>query len=534
MTRQIIQAFRNLKMRSQIISIYLFILFIVFGIAGAAIYIEIKIFYYISQRSLENTLEIQDIKQITLTTHLMKHYIKEKHNLSIQLVDHISSFLFHYTKIQKEIKFTNQVDRCLTLDEYLDDIYIEQKQKMCYLIYGNIKLDDALQQSSDIYQLYNGLRLLENFGLEFNLFYPDFIQFVDISNISFNSLYPFGYQVPNYDLHNRPWYVDHIKKVQSDPSQQYFFTDVYKMITGDYNYYFSITQSLFNQNKNFFGILKVMLSVNDQNLQNVKSNIILINQFGQVIYNGMETQKINNSQTFYVYNETITGFNESDWKQMEDDSMYHSNLKLKNQNQFSKCLILYNKYYKSYVHLRSEKFEKENFTLIIFTNITSKLILKDKFEKAYLESESQILIAAFSILFLGALSISISICYINMICLPLIEINRKISTHVLSVGNNVNEMIFKILQSKKRSQNLFTKLNEQIWSLYDTIQIRQKRKCEQCILIEKMFYDRKQISLNPKPIKIGLSQIPNNVEVDRKEFQQFLYDLLQQFKVQEI
>ncbi|CAD8084969.1 unnamed protein product [Paramecium sonneborni] len=405
---------------------------------------------------------------------------------------------------------------------------------MCYLIYGNLELENALQNNQEINQLHNGLRLLEHFGLAFNKFYPDFLQFVDISNISYNSLYPFGYQIPNYDLHNRAWYVDHIRKSKSDPNQSYFFTDVYKMIVGDYNYYFSITQSLYDQNKNVLGILKVMLSINDQNLRNVKSNIILINQFGQVIYYEMETQKIDNSQVFYIYNESITGFNISDWKQMENKAMQHQNQSFENQHLLSKCLILYNKFYKSYVHLRSEKFEKENFTLIIFTNLTSKLILKEKFEEAFLESEIWILIAALSILFLGALSFSISICYINMICQPLIEINRKISKHVLSVGNNINHMIFKILQSQERSSNLFSKLNEQIWNLYDMIQTRQQKKCEQCLLIEKMLYDRKESSLNQKLFEIALSKIPNNVKVDQKEFQQFFNILLQQLKVQEI
>lgn len=52
MANSLRQTFRNLKMRSQIIYLDIFILLLVLSIAGTAIYIEIKIFYYISERSL--------------------------------------------------------------------------------------------------------------------------------------------------------------------------------------------------------------------------------------------------------------------------------------------------------------------------------------------------------------------------------------------------------------------------------------------------------------------------------------------------
>ncbi|CAD8077324.1 unnamed protein product [Paramecium primaurelia] len=535
MGNSLLQAFRNLKMRSQIISLDIIILLIVLSIAGTAIYIEIKIFYYISERSLQNTLVNQDIKQISLTTHLMKHYIKEKHQISILLVDHISSFLYHQTKIQDQVKFANSIDLCLLNDDNIKNIYLKHTQKMCYSIYGKIELEEAMQKSTQILSLYNGLKLLENFGLELNKFYPDFLQFVDVTNISFNSFYPFGLHVPNYDLQNRPWYIDHIRKAKENPNQFYFFTDVYKMIVGDYNYYFSITQSLFDENKNISGIVKVMLTVDDMNLDHVKSNILLINKYGQVIYNQMEILQINNSQVFYINNETITGFNDSDWKIIEDNALSNSKKSLSQHDDFSNCIILYNKYFKSYVQLRSEKFTKENFTLITYTNITSKKILEQQFKEAFIESEIWILSAVFQIVLLGALSFSISICFINIICRPLIEINRSISNHVLSVGNNINQMIFKILQQqKKRSSNIFSNLNDQIWSLYETLQIKQQKKCEQCMLIEKMFYHRRDNNLHINPIKIAIKNIPENIDQDYEEFYQLLQQMIQQFKVQEI
>ncbi|CAD8179878.1 unnamed protein product [Paramecium octaurelia] len=535
MANTLIQAFRNLKMRSQIISLDIMILLLVLSIAGIAIYVEIKIFYYISERSLQNTLVISDIKQISLTTHLMKHYIKEKHKISILLADHISSFLHFYSKIQHEVNFTKPIDPCYSFDQYIHNLQVEKTQKMCYSIYGNINLQDSLQKSPDIQQLYNGLRLLEDFGVELNKFYPDFMQFVDITDINFNVLYPLGYYVPNYNLSTRAWYVDHIKKAQEDPSQFYFFTDVYRMIVGDYNYYFSITQSLFNKDKQFIGILKMMQTIDDLNMQNTKSNIMLINKYGQVIYKEMENQEFyNNSQVFYIYNETITGFNNSDWEIIEDQAISNIKTEFENESEQYKCIILYNKFYKSSVHLRSEKFIKENFTLIIYTNITTKKNLEEQFEAAFLESENWILIAACSILFLGALSISMSICYINIICQPLIEINHKISNHVLSVGNNLNRQIFKILLPQRKASNLYAKLNEQLWNLQDTIQIRQKKKCEQCILIEKMFYHRKDINLNCNQIKTAVSNIQGDTVLDSLELYKLFQFTLQQFKTQEL
>ncbi|CAD8175231.1 unnamed protein product [Paramecium pentaurelia] len=533
MANTLIQAFRNLKMRSQIISLDIMILLLVLSIAGVAVYVEIKIFYYISERSLQNTLVISDIKQISLTTHLMKHYILEKHKISIQLADHISSFLYYYAKIQSEVRFKNPFDSCFSSNDYINSIYIEQVQKMCYSIYGNIELEDAFTQNPSIQLLYNGLRLLDQFGLELNKFYPDFIQFVDITDINFNGLYPFGFYIPNYNLQNRPWYVEHLQKTQMEPNQFYFFTDVYKMIVGDFNYYFSITQSLFDQNKQFIGILKLMLSIDDLNFNNVKSNIMLINKYGQVIYNEMEMQQINKTQVYYIYNETITGFNNSDWKIIENKAIFNTKIQFENDDDLSKCIILYNKFYKSYVHLRSEKFINENFTLIIYTNITSKKILEEQFQEAYLESETWILSAACTILLIGALLFSISTCIINIICQPLIEINHKISNHVLSVGNNINQMIFKILQSKKKSSNLYANLNEQLWNLQNTIQIKQIKKCEQCILIEKMFYHRRDSSLNCQQIKNAISNIQGDAQVDPQELYLLYQFMLQQFKVQQ-
>ncbi|CAK81081.1 unnamed protein product (macronuclear) [Paramecium tetraurelia] len=534
MANILIQAFRNLKMRSQIISLDIFILLIVLSIAGIAIYVEIKIFYYISERSLQNTLVISDIKQISLTTHLMKHYIKEKHKTSILLADHISSFMHFYTKIQSEVVFTKPIDPCFSFDYYLNSIQVQKTQKMCYSIYENINLQDSFQKSPDVQLLYNGLRLLEDFGVEFNKFYPDFMQFVDIEDISFNALYPFGfYYTTLVKFYLNPRYVDHIQKTQKDPSQFYFFTDVYKMIVGDYNYYFSITQSLYNKDKKFIGILKMMLAIDDLNMQNTRSNIMLINKYGQVIYNEMENHEFNNSQVFYIYNETITGFNDSDWKLIEDQAIINIDTDFENESELTKCIILYNKLYQSNVHLRSEKFVKENFTLIIYTNITTKKNLEEKFDAAFLESETWILAAAGSMIFIGALSFSISICYINIICQPLIDINHNISNHVLSVGNNLNHQIFKILQPQKQSSNLYAKLNEQLWNLQDTIQIKQKKKCEQCILIEKMLYHKKDSSLNCKQIKNAISNIQGDTVLDSLELYQLFQFTLQQFKMYE-
>lgn len=97
--------------------------------------------------------------------------------------------------------------------------------------------------------LYNGLSLLNEFGTVFDINNPDFLQIVDIVNTKFDSLFPFGLMIREYDPTTRPWFIyclyvrykNHIQKMNLYPTEYNFFSDVYLVLYSNVSYKFSIT-----------------------------------------------------------------------------------------------------------------------------------------------------------------------------------------------------------------------------------------------------------------------------------------------------
>ncbi|CAK69496.1 unnamed protein product (macronuclear) [Paramecium tetraurelia] len=356
----IISALREMRMRSQIFLFEIIILLFVLVLAGAAVYVEIRIFYYISTHSSETIISNLDIKQINQATSLVSHYIKQKHQRRIHVLEHLSSFLKTYQILTNQFTKLKSLESCEASEEFVISEYSLQTPKLCYQLHGVPDMVTLPKNNQNISLLYKGLSLFNEYDLLFSIETPYFIQVVDTSDYKIDVVYPIGMLIKGYDPETRPWYVNHIKQMKAHPDEIYFYSEVYKVFFESFDYQFSITHSLFNSQQQFFGIAKTMLSTNDPSFEYVLYNIILINYAGQVLYNGMEMGQ-NLTDIFYVFNETITGFNETDWYQIEEHATYR--LGGDNPNQI---LILYNKYFQKYVHVQSEKFKKENFTLIMY------------------------------------------------------------------------------------------------------------------------------------------------------------------------
>ncbi|CAD8085875.1 unnamed protein product [Paramecium sonneborni] len=298
--------------------------------------------------------------------------------------------------------------------------------------------------------------------------------------------------------------------MKAHPNEMYFYSEVYKLFIEQYDYQFSITHSLFNSEKQFFGMAKTLLTINDPSFEYVLYNIMLINYAGQVLYNGMEMWQ-NLTDIFYIYNETITGFNSTDWYQIEKHAVH----RLNKNDQATQILILFNKYHQQYVHVQSEKFKKENFTLIIFTNVSSINIM----EKQFFDIEQSFIfwnfLAAAIVISISSLTFTISLIIINSICKPLTKLTNQVSLHVLQLGNNINQQLFKMFNKNINSLNLLKNLNNKFLNFQKLLLQSQTKKCQNCRLLEKMTFNKKESNINTKIIRKQNIQIPEFIYVEQ-------------------
>ncbi|CAD8177159.1 unnamed protein product [Paramecium pentaurelia] len=495
MFKCIISAFKEMRMRSQIFLFEIIILLFVLVLAGAATYVELRIFYYISTHSSETMISKLDIKQINQATTLVSHYIKQKHQRRINLIEHLSSFLITYQIQSPKFTKVKQMESCINSELLIIPQYFYQTPKFCYQLHGVHDLITLPQNNQNISLLYDSLGLMNEYDLLFSIESSYFIQVVDNSDYKFDIVYPIGMLINGYDPKTRPWYVNHIKQMEVHSNELYFYSEVYKVFIEQFDYQFSITHSLFNSKKQFIGIAKTMLTTNDPSFEYVLYNIILINYAGQVLYNGMEMWQ-NLTDIFYVFNETITGFNQTDWYKIEQHAI--NRLSRDNSNQI---LILYNKYHKKFVHVQCEKFQKENFTLIIFTNVSSINIMEKQFQEIEQSFIFWYFLAASIIISICSLTITISLIVINSICQPLIKLTNQVSLHVLQLGNNINQQIFKMFNKQIYSLNLLNNLNNKFMNFQELLLQSQTTKCETCRLLEKMNFNKKESNINLKLIQ---------------------------------
>ncbi|CAD8071206.1 unnamed protein product [Paramecium primaurelia] len=511
--------FKQMKMKTQIIILDMMILLIVLSVCTLGIYIEAIIFYDISLESSNMMMNTTDIKQINRIGNHVESYLIKKHQRSIQLIDNIASFILYLANHQNQFIINDNLNLCLTEDDYQNTQYIKNTAQFCYQIhseqYQQIMLND------NINLLFYGLKELDQYSLEFNIQLPNFLQIVDTSPIMFDSLYPTGLLVNNYNPQDRIWYKTHMDQFNITKNEHFFFTNVYQILYGAQEYSFSITQSLFNKQKEFFAILKTVVFVTDPNLQKIQFNVLLINSEGQVMHYGMENQ-INNVGILYIYNETITGFNITDWSEIE------TKVNKQDQNHQDQILILYNKVYQQFVNVKCKKFIKENFTLILFTNLTQQYILQQKI----LDEQNRFLLQyGFAVIIIFGLAIMLfclSVFFINLICNPIVNLRQKISQHVLSIGNNADKIMNKIQSSKKNNNDVINKLNEMFMNISDTLKLNSNKKNKQCRLIEKMQYNKRnfQVSCQILYQQISCLSDMNLSNVDFNEFNQEILDLL--------
>ncbi|CAK77641.1 unnamed protein product (macronuclear) [Paramecium tetraurelia] len=510
-----------MKMKSQIIILDMMILLIVLSVCTLGIYVEAVIFYDISLESSNIMMNVTDIKQIDSLGNQVEAYLIKKHKRSIQLLDNIASFFFYLANHQKQFLVNQDLQLCLTEDDYKNSRYIQNIPQFCYQIhseqYQQIILNDNIKL------LYQGLKQLDQFSLLFNMQWPNFLQVVDTSPIIFDSLYPTGLLLNNYNPQDRIWYQNHMAQANNTKNEFYFFTNVYQVLYGTDKFSFSITQSLFDQQKEFFAIVKTQVYVTDQNLQKIQFNVLLINQDGQVMHYGMENP-IRNVEALYIYNETITGFNFTDWKEIEKKA----NNEQSSQNQYDQIFMLYNKLYQQFVKIKCKKFIKENFTLILFTNLTQQNILEqrilDEQKGFYLQYGYAVLI----IFGLAILLFCLSVFFINLICNPIVNLRLKISQHVLEMGNNTDKIMFKMQSCKKNNNDVINKLNEMFMNISDTLKLDSNKKNKQCRLIEKMQYNKRNVQGSCQKLNQQIHSLSdfNLRYVDFNQFNKEVLDLL--------
>ncbi|CAD8079167.1 unnamed protein product [Paramecium sonneborni] len=515
--------FREFKMKSQIIILDIIILLLVLSVCALGIYIEASIFYYISLESSNIMMNTTDIKQIDCIGKQVESYLITKHQRSIQLIDNIASFLFYFANNQDKFIVKDNLDLCLTQDDYEKTKYNKNIPQFCQQIHSD--LYEQMRNNKNITLLIKGLTQLDQYSQLFNIQLPNFLQVVDISSIIFDSLYPAGLLVKDYNPQERIWYKNHMEQVNITQNEFFFFTDVYQIMYGTQQYSFSITQSLFNNQREFFGILKTVLFITDPYLQKIKFNVLLINSQGQVMYNGLENQT-NDMEILYIYNETKTGFNLNDWKEIEYKANQDQSLQSKTNE--GSLLTLYNKVYEQFVNLKCKKFKKENLTLILFTNLTAQYILEQKI----LDNQSVFLLQyGFAVLIIFGLAIilfCLSLIFINLICKPIVNLRQKISQHVMEIGNNTDKMMFKIHQKKNNNADLINKLNEMFMNISDTLKLNSNKKTEQCRLIEKMYYNRRNQKESCEKLNQQIRLLPdyNSKNFDFNEFNEEILKLL--------
>ncbi|KAM3135851.1 hypothetical protein pb186bvf_012104 [Paramecium bursaria] len=308
----------------------------------------------------------------------------------------------------------------------------------------------------------------------------------------FASIYPTAVMIPQFPIQKTNWYQQQIQS-----GQIVSFSNLSFLLTPPYSLRMVITQSLLDKNLNFNGVIGIDLIFSEQRLEKINNNLLIINQYGQIVLANVDFN-INASVANYIFNEKQSGFNQTDWveiqKVLNGQQTYH-------QCQNGKYLCLFNSILQDDVQVIATKMQNGFISIMLSRDYHKLIDILHGFEKEFLFSNYQTIII--QIVF-GLIILIITLFAIFLLTKPINNIINIVKQYTMKYGNNISQDIFK--------ENLFRSILNQVNTEFDIVItiIKQQatNKNKQCRIQERFQFPEGNFEL-PEAILIELNQIIN-------------------------
>ncbi|CAD8162959.1 unnamed protein product [Paramecium pentaurelia] len=508
MFKKVKNYFKSLRMSSQIILINFCIVTFTVLVILATYQVQSAIFFTFIKTFSQTLSQKQEKHLVQIISEQLRQYIQHKNSQTLSNLQHSNDFFQYVTQSRNRYKvIQSQFQECIEQNQINEYKVIYNSDIICQG-FEIVKSNNQEQDFNDT------LTLLSPFSQLFIANEDSKISYFDIPKTQYFGSFPNAFKFKNYNLYTRPWYINHMTQSKIHPNSSYFYSPI--LLSARNNLpYSALTYSLV-RNNSMIGIALQILPISDTNIQNIPLNILLVHQNGDVILSTMDTfHQI--TDLVRITNTTYTGFNETDWQTIQDNSK-------DNQNENS-TFYLMNKIYQRSVFVYTYQFIKENLTMIVFKNVTYEqeiadeiTILIDNLESELIQ-QIQIQIACCSFLLMVTASL------IRCISQPLLKLIKVINEHVIKMGNNLNSEIFKMAfkTQTKKNADLFSSLAYQFMALKDLQTKSSKRKSNLCQEMESIQYNFKFQETDSSKIQELIQQIPQN-ETKSQNLQFFQFD----------
>ncbi|CAD8080270.1 unnamed protein product [Paramecium sonneborni] len=485
---------RSLTMKSQIILFNLLTLILVLSVGWINYYVQTEIFSAISSNSLSQILQIQDQDQIGFLAQNLGLVIETKFMAVLQQMEQINHFYSFFQREKENLINYQQMDPCISINDFLKNNISFYVPKFCYQAIGVPDYISIPNSEKEVYILQDFLSLLNHYSLVLDRSLAGMIQVASVSKTKYFSQFPFCFLLPWFDITQLPWYQNHLlesgqnKGFIFSPLNDFFITKIKEM---------SITSSIYH-NGQIIGIIREGLIINDYLIPIVPYNVLLLDHEGLVVYFNIE-QLRNKTDYFYIYEENVTGFNKTDWKEMIQFSKKDDKI----------ILVLENKLSQEKVNVYSLEVLKNNFTLVVYTNITTKLDSQNKSAAIQEKSFFNFTISLFAQIILGLAAIIIQIFVLIIVFRPLRQFSKIIKQYTLSQGNNINSQIFKMINKNSQRSDAVSTLQNKIINFSQTLFKSKERKCDMCKIWESFSYNLKESDFDLDQIKNQFLNLKN-------------------------
>ncbi|CAK79942.1 unnamed protein product (macronuclear) [Paramecium tetraurelia] len=508
---------RKQKMENQIIFGITAIMLISTIFIGIAFLIQNIVLFKMIQASSSIIFIRQENNSIQNLGQSIKQYFIRKHEQYIYRLNNINKLFQYYSDIELKLKKMDNLESCLYQDDVNDNYIRYSAAQFCYQACGSSD-HFTLPQDDQTIEIFNQTtQILNQFTISFPVTLESVLSYADLSDTQFYSAYPLAYSVKGYQPKKRLWYTNHVQQMKLNPKSSFFYSPAF-LVVHLKTYAISLTYTLQNSQKESIGIAQQLIQLIDSAIQDLPYNALIINKEGQLVLNAADFE-YDSKNINYIYNQSLTGFNQSDWEFMQELSKNKSNLK--NCNDFENVYCLYDKLYNSTIILFTTQLKNENFTILLYTNFTMQQQVNEQMDLLQLGLVDVVYRICLEHLASIVIITVVSMLAVRMLFSPLKYLMNSIKNHILQIGNNLNRELFKMLHiSKKKKVNTFSKLTFEILKFQDILNTVKTHRNPICYQIEKFQYKFKnegERNMNLFFDEIFFSKIDQQNELNEKK-----------------
>ncbi|CAD8071766.1 unnamed protein product [Paramecium primaurelia] len=393
---------------------------IVLVILGLIIFLNIQGLFQFLQRDAEEKLIMNFIYgQTNSYISIYSKNLEYKIHQGMYSIQNINTL---FQLIQRtNISFSRNSEKCLQ-EEYFQNSIINY----CQYCYGNFNCSKQIQNQylQDFRKLSNLLTTTIPYQIELNIY------FTSISSDCYFSTCP-GSNFTGYVPSSRKWFQNHLDSMNSS---QFIISEPYANFLG--GVYISGTTTIYDQNNSAIGIGAIDLNFSSfYQFSYDDLDLLVIDKTGRILIGSYYT--VQTTDVYFLQNQSIFGFNETDVKQIMQQNQTQENCQLNIPNTI--CLI--NKNTNELWYIRQKQVTNDYFIILKFNSQAYSNyinLLKNMIHDMYQQLLGQLIIG---ILFTAFISLCIHLISFLLLQKPIDKLVNSFNKYLLQ-GKQINSILF--------------------------------------------------------------------------------------------